>query len=269
VNPRRPPARKRLGQHFLEAAWADKVVDAIDPHPGDRFIEIGPGLGALTTRLAARVRQIIAFEVDRDLAARLRPELPPTAEVVVSDFLDVDIGRFVASGPVRVAGNLPYNVSSPILFHLLDASRRYDRLIDATIMLQLEVADRLVAEVGTKAYGVLTILTALAADVTRLLTLPPGAFRPIPKVRSAVVRLRFRPPRVQVADPVLLERLVRSVFTLRRKTLLNALRPFAESLGRDAGAALPAAAIDPGRRPETLSVEEFGRLAGVLSSAYP
>ena len=244
-------------------------MEAIAPQPADRFIEIGPGPGALTTRLAPRVQQLTAFEVDRDLAARLQPQLPRTADVVVTDFLSVDLAPFVAAVPVRIAGNLPYNISSPILFRLLEASRQHGGLIDATIMLQLEVADRLVAAPGTKDYGVLTVLTALGADVMRVLTLPPGAFRPMPKVRSAVVRLTFRPPRVVIADRPLLERLVRSVFTLRRKTMLNALRPFAGSLGRDPASALSAAAIDPGRRPETLTLEEFGRLADVLSSAYP
>lgn len=217
-------------------------------------------------RLAPRVRQLTAIEVDRDLAARLRPQLPPTADIVVADFLTVDLAPLLAAGPVRIAGNLPYNISSPILFRLLEASRQFDGLIDATIMLQLEVAERLVASVGTSDYGVLTILTSLSADVTRVLTLPPGAFRPMPRVRSAVVRLTFRPARVPVSDLPLFERLVRTVFTQRRKILLNALRPFAESIGRDAAASLSAAGIDPGRRPETLTLQEFARLARVLAA---
>ena len=256
--------RRRFGQHFLEPAWADKVVEAIAPHPDDRFLEIGPGPGALTIRLAPRVQRLTAVEVDRDLAARLRPHLPPQADVVEADFLSFDLRPLVAAGPLRIAGNLPYNISSPILFKLLAASRDPGGLVDATVMLQLEVAERLTAAVGTGDYGVLTVLTALYADVARVLTLPPGAFRPMPKVRSAVVRLSFRPSPVVVGDGALLERLVRTVFTQRRKTVLNALRPFAESLGRDPAAALSAAAVDPGVRPETLSLAAFARLADVF-----
>ena len=257
-------ARKRFGQHFLEATWADKVVEAIAPQPGDRFLEIGPGAGALTIRLAPRVQRLTAVEVDRDLAARLRSHLPPHADLVEADFLSVDLRPYVEAGPLRIAGNLPYNISSPILFKLLQASRDPGGLLDATIMLQLEVAERLTAAVGTGEYGVLTILTSLYASVSRVLTLPPGAFRPMPKVRSAVVRLTFRPSPVAVKDGPRLERLIRTLFTRRRKTVLNALRPFAESLGQDAGAALSAAAVDPGVRPETLDLASLARLADVF-----
>ncbi len=254
-------ARKRFGQHFLEPAWADKVIEAIAPRPGDRFIEIGPGPGALTLRLAPRVRRLTAIEVDRDLVARLRPRLPEQAEVVEGDFLSIDLEPYVEAGPLRIAGNLPYNISSPILFKLLAASRDSGRLIDATIMLQFEVAERLTASVGTRDYGVLTILTSLHADARQLLTLPPGAFRPQPKIRSSVVRLRFRPSPVTVRDSAALERMVRTLFTQRRKTVLNALRPFAESLGRDPRAALAAAAVDPGLRPEMLGLAALARLS--------
>ena len=240
------------------------MVEAIAPTPADRFLEIGSGAGALTLRLAPRVRRLTAVEVDRDLVARLRPRLPSNAAVVEADFLSLDLGPFVEPGPLRVAGNLPYNISSPILFKLLAASADPGGLSDATLMLQLEVAERLTGAIGTSDYGVLTILTSLHAEVTRLLTLPPGAFRPAPKVRSAVVRLAFRPAPVPVRDPALLERLVRTLFMQRRKTVLNALRPFAASLERDPRAALSAAAIDPGVRPETLDLAAFARLADVF-----
>ena len=256
--------RKRFGQHFLEPAWADKVVEVISPRPDDRFLEIGPGPGALPLRLAPLVQRLTAIEVDRELVARLRRQLPPHADVVEGDFLSIDLGPYVEEGAVRVAGNLPYNISSPILFKLLGASRHPGRIIDATIMLQLEVAERLTAEVGTADYGVLTIVSSLYAGVTRLLTLPPGAFRPVPRVRSAVVRLAFRPPPVPLRNTAQLERLVRTLFMQRRKTVLNALRPFAESLGRDARAALSAAAIDPGVRPEKLDLAALARLADVF-----
>jgi 16S rRNA (adenine1518-N6/adenine1519-N6)-dimethyltransferase len=258
---RRPPARKRFGQHFLEPAWADKVVEAIAPRPDDRFLEIGPGPGVLTTRLAPRVRELTAIEIDRDLADRLAPALPANVRIVLGDVLSVDFEAITGDGPVRVAGNLPYNISSPILFKLIGVARRTRSIPDATVMLQLEVADRLIAPVGTADYGVLAILTRLHADVTRVMTLPPGAFRPMPKVRSAVVRLAFRPPAVEIGDEPQFERLVRTIFTQRRKTMINALRPFAGPLGADPARALAVAGIDPRRRPETLDLRELARLA--------
>jgi 16S rRNA (adenine1518-N6/adenine1519-N6)-dimethyltransferase len=260
-------ARKRFGQHFLESAWADKVADACAPSPDDTFLEIGPGPGALTLRLAPRVRRLIAIEVDRDLAAALRRQTPANTEIVEADFLDTDLAPYLSSGPVRVAGNLPYNISSPILFKLLETASRHPALVDATVMLQEEVAERLIADVGTAEYGVLTILTSLGAEVTRVLSLPPGAFRPMPKVRSSVVRLRFRPAELAPHDRPLLERIVRSIFTQRRKVLSNALRPLAESLQADAKAALAAAAIDPVRRPETLTLADLARLTKALAGA--
>jgi len=137
--------RKRFAQHFLAPAWADKVVAAIAPKRSDRFLEIGPGPGILTSRLAPRVESLIAIEIDRDLAASLRPELPANASIVEGDVLKLDLSLFLSQGPLRVAGNLPYNISSPILFRLLSTARQSPLLIDATVMLQLEVADRLVA----------------------------------------------------------------------------------------------------------------------------
>jgi 16S rRNA (adenine1518-N6/adenine1519-N6)-dimethyltransferase len=242
------------------------VIDAIAPAPGDRFLEIGPGPGALTSRLAPRVARLTAIEVDRDLAARLRRTVPANTTIVQGDVLKQDLAHFAQDGPLRVAGNLPYNISSPILFQLLRAGR-LGTILDATVMLQFEVAERLTARVGTHEYGVLTILTAMAADVDHLLTLPPGAFRPPPKVRSAVVRLTFRPPPVRIADETLFERLVRTMFMQRRKMVLNSLRPLADAVGRDPARLLADAAIDPRRRPETLQLTEVARLADVIRSA--
>jgi 16S rRNA (adenine1518-N6/adenine1519-N6)-dimethyltransferase len=258
--------RKRFGQHFLAPAWADKVVQAIAPSREDRFLEIGPGPGALTARLAARAGYVTAIEIDRNLAAELRPQLPRNAEIVVGDILDVDLAPFLAAGPLRVAGNLPYNISSPILFKLLVAAKESTAIVDATVMLQLEVAERLVARPGTKEYGVLTIFMALQANVQRLLTLPPGAFRPAPRVHSAVVRITFKPSVVPAGQEALVERMVRTMFMQRRKTLLNALRPFADAAGRSSGEALAAAGIESGRRPETLTQQDLLRLASVFAS---
>jgi 16S rRNA (adenine1518-N6/adenine1519-N6)-dimethyltransferase len=260
-------AKKRFGQHFLEAAWADKLVAAIDPRPGDRFLEIGPGPGALTLRLAPRVHHVTAVEIDPAMVAGLAPRLPANVDLVQADVLDFDLKSVAADAPLRVAGNLPYNVSSPILFRLIDLYRESGRLQDATVMVQLEVAERIEAVPGTRDYGVLSILVQLHADVRRLLTLPPGAFRPVPDVRSAVLRLTFRPLPVDVPDQALFETMVRSMFTQRRKTLTNALRPFAEARGAKAAETLAAAGIDGRRRPETLQLAELAQLAAVFAGS--
>ena len=268
-------ARKRFGQHFLEPAWADKLIAAIEPGAGDRFLEIGPGPGALTLRLAPRVAHLTAVELDRDMAAALAPRLPPNVDLIEADFLQVDLSPLFGAGPLRVAGNLPYNVASPIVFRLLETARRaHDRgssspISDATIMVQREVADRIQAAPGTGDYGVLSIGVQLHADVRRLLTLPPGAFRPQPRVHSAVVRLAFRPPPVTIRDHAVFEAMVRSMFTQRRKKLVNALAAFAEARGGEAAAVLEAAGIDPGRRPETLQLTELARLADRLALTHP
>jgi 16S rRNA (adenine1518-N6/adenine1519-N6)-dimethyltransferase len=255
--------RKRFGQHFLEGAWADKVVAAIAPQPTDRVVEIGPGPGALTFRLAPRVAHLTAIEVDRDIAADLRPALPGNVDLVIANVLDVDL-RAHAEAPFRVAGNLPYNISTPILFRLIEAANARTpgpAILDATLMVQREVADRLEAVPGTGDYGVLSISVQLHADVRRLLTLPPGAFRPAPKVHSAVVRLTFRPPSVPIDDERQFEAMVRSMFTQRRKTLANALAAFAGDRGQRAADVLRGAGVDPSRRPQTLTLDELARLA--------
>jgi 16S rRNA (adenine1518-N6/adenine1519-N6)-dimethyltransferase len=257
------PARKRFGQHFLEPAWVNKLIDAVHPAGDDTFLEIGPGRGALTQPLAGRVARVIAVEIDRHLAAALASRAPSNVRTVEGDFLDIDIGAALRGAPlpVRVIGNLPYNVSSPILFRILDAADEGRTFSDATLMLQKELADRLVASPGTRDYGALAIQVALTADVERVLTLPPGAFRPPPKVTSAVVRLRFRRVDVDVGDSRIFERIVRGMFLQRRKTVLNALKPVAESLGRSSAELLEQAGVDPGRRPETLTLVEVARLS--------
>lgn len=254
--------RRRFGQHFLEPAWVARVVAAVAPAADDTVLEVGPGRGALTRPLAERAGRVIAVEIDRDLAAALPGSVPPNVRVVTGDILAIDIEALLRGEPqpVRVAGNLPYNVSSPVLFQLVRSADEGRRLRDATLMLQLEVADRLVAAPGTGDYGVLALQVGLAADVDRLFTLPPGAFRPPPAVTSALVRLRFRPP-AHAVDPAVFERLVRGMFRQRRKTLLNALTPVAATFGRSAAELLARAEIDPRRRPETLSLADVARLA--------
>lgn len=268
--PRSGRARKRFAQHFLEGPWVTKLVTAVAATSDDAILEIGPGRGAITRPLAAQAGRLLAIEVDRDLAADLDAAALPNVTVVTNDVLSVDLVPILtgwlgappsSANRIRVVGNLPYNISSPILFALLDLAARTHGVRDAMLMLQKEVADRLVAKVGTGEYGVLTVLTGLTADVTRVLSLPPGAFRPQPKVHSAVVRLTFRPAHVDIPDQQLFVRMVRTMFTQRRKTVANALKPFAVERGADAASALAAAGIDPKRRPETLQLDEMAALA--------
>ncbi len=301
--------RKRFGQHFLEPAWVRKLLDVVAPKLDDVFLEIGPGRGALTLPLAPLVRQIVAVEIDRDLAARLQRIVPGNVRIVTADFLRTDLHALLAdrfdstsrvardSAPilestgsvdslgapdpdpgarrdpdarpdsVRVVGNLPYNISSPILFRLLSAADDGRFLSDATLMLQREVADRIVAAPNTADYGVLSILVRFHSLPFLGLLLPPGAFRPPPRVSSAVVRLAFTPPTVPTEDPALLEQMVRTMFTHRRKTLTNSLREFAEAHDVQAGEELAKAGIDGSRRPETLDLPEIARLADVFASA--
>jgi 16S rRNA (adenine1518-N6/adenine1519-N6)-dimethyltransferase len=274
-------ARKRFGQHFLERPWADKLVAGLQVAPDDVFLEIGPGLGALTRPLAETGVPIRAVEVDRDLAATLGEWAPPTLTIVTGDFLALDDAGVLppGDGPVRIVGNLPYNLSSPILFRILALARATGRVRDAVVMLQREVADRVVAGPGTGDYGPLAVMLGLFADRTRVLSLPPGAFRPAPKVHSSVVRLVFRPPPVPVARFDAVDRVVRTAFQQRRKTLANALRPLLDRAiasapvegaaislrsPADLAAVLSGAGIEPTRRPETLTPAEFVHLADAL-----
>jgi 16S rRNA (adenine1518-N6/adenine1519-N6)-dimethyltransferase len=268
-------ARKRFGQHFLEPVWVDKVIKAIAPQADQDFVEIGPGPGALTRPLAQRARSVTAFEIDRDLAAALEGDAIPNVTVVEGDFLERSTSAFVLRtsdfvlrpSTFRVAGNLPYNVASAIMFKLVELHAAGVPLVDATVMLQREVADRLVAAPGSKEYGVLSILIQHRADVETVLKLPAGAFRPPPRVLSSLVRLRFRGPQPAVKDEAIFARLVQAVFTRRRKTMANALLALdGSNLAATRPAdALAAAELDGTRRPETLSIAEFVRLADAYS----
>jgi len=215
------------------------------------------------------VGRVVAFEIDRDLAFDLRENAPPNLAIVEGDFLDLTADR-VRNGleheggvpaRVRVAGNLPYNVASPMLFKLIELYRDGIPLVDATVMLQREIADRLVASPGTREYGVLSVLVRHGADVKRLLSLPPGAFRPAPNVHSAVVRLQFHPDEPPARDELVFERLTQAIFTRRRKTLANALLAYPPSSGVRVAEVLRHAGLDGRRRPETLEIAELVRLA--------
>ena len=271
--------RKRFGQHFLAATWVQKIMDAIAPQPSDSFLEIGPGTGALTRPLAAAGRPVLAVEIDRHLAAKLAAEMPPNVTIVSGDVLELDLVGILSGllpqrvpgdlGPdaslrrVRVVGNLPYYITGPILFRLIEWHRHHSCFADATLMVQREVADRLTARAGTKAYGTFGILVGRHANIERLLELPPGAFKPPPKVRSTLLRVTFTPPVVRVADERTFERLTKALFSQRRKTLSNALKQFHQQ-GADA---LAKSGLDGRRRPETLSPAELARLSDLLTVA--
>jgi 16S rRNA (adenine1518-N6/adenine1519-N6)-dimethyltransferase len=276
--PHRP--RKRFGQHFLSKKWAAKVLQAINPQPGDVFLEVGPGQGALTMLLAATGAPIVAVEVDRDLIADLSTRVPPNVTLVAGDILKTDVVPYLtgmqpsrppgtpvdASQPkrrYRLVGNLPYNLSTPILFKLIEWHQQHGLFADAVIMLQLEVAERLAAKPGTKAWGALSLYLKLHSDSTILLRLPPGAFSPPPKVNSAIARLTFHAPTVKIADEKLFDQFVQRMFSLRRKTLHNVLK----SIDKHAPPVLAEAGIDPMRRPETLSLTEIARIVELLAIA--
>ena len=266
--------RKRFGQHFLEPSWVSKVVAAIAPNPCDIFIEIGPGRGAITRPLAAAARHVLAFEIDRDLARDLRGTAIPNLTVVEADFLRVTAERLRAEllpigagpGPVRVAGNLPYNVASPILFKLVELYASDLPVLDGSVMVQREVADRLAARPGSGQYGVLSVSVQQWADVRRLLALPPGAFRPAPQVHSAVVRLMFHRPLPAPRDQSIFEAVTAAIFTRRRKTLANALRAYGDA-SLTPNQALARTGLHAQRRPETLTIAELVQLADAYSGA--
>jgi 16S rRNA (adenine1518-N6/adenine1519-N6)-dimethyltransferase len=253
-------ARKRFGQHFLhDRGIVARILDALDPQPEDVLVEIGPGLGALTRPLLARVPHLHGVELDRDLAARLRTEFPAMQLTVhEADALDFDFRPLAPAGKkLRVVGNLPYNISTPLLFHLLDQSAV---IHDMLFMLQKEVVDRMRAAPGGKDYGRLTIMLQWRCAVEKLFDVAPGAFTPPPRVESSIVRLvPHAVPPVTVRDPERFALIVKAAFAHRRKTLRNNL----SGLVNDSG--FSTAGIDPGRRAETLSLEEFARLANLSS----
>jgi 16S rRNA (adenine1518-N6/adenine1519-N6)-dimethyltransferase len=270
-----PRARKRFGQHFLEPVWAEKVIAAIAPSPTDTFIEIGPGPGVMTRMLHTSAARVVAYEIDRDMVEHLhRLDLPRVA-IREGDFLDVTGDQIRADlsgaghglGLARVAGNLPYNAASPILVRLVDLAAAGAPLRDASVMLQREVADRLLASPGSKDYGVLTVVVTHGAQVERLLQLPAGAFRPVPKVQSTLVRLTFHPPAPGVTDLAAFRAMTQALFSRRRKTLLNALRAYPPALARGANGVLAHLGLDPVRRPETLSVAELAALSNLLAGS--
>jgi 16S rRNA (adenine1518-N6/adenine1519-N6)-dimethyltransferase len=254
--------RKRLGQHFLaDPLVARRIVELAGLQASERVVEIGPGLGALTEFLVQQASEVCLIEVDPDLAGRLRRRYEPSAHVHVieADVLTVDFPALIGpQHPAVVVANLPYNIAAPVLQRLLAAHGCFTRMV---LMLQREVVERLRARPGGKEYGALSIFTQFAACVRPGFRVGPAAFVPRPRVDSEVIIIEpYGQPPVQVADVALFRRLVRTVFNQRRKQLGNSLR----ALCSDPGAVLSALHMDPTRRPETLSIEEFAALSNAL-----
>lgn len=257
MQPHRP--RKRFGQNFLRAPHVvERILAAAELAPGDRVVEIGPGLGALTDRLLASGVEVAAFEVDRDLAAALRARAAARLTVYEGDVLKAQWPTLLPAPPYKLVANLPYNISSQVLFKILDHRGLFGRLV---LMFQKEVGDRLLAAPATSDYGILSVLVQNWYEVERVVKVPPGSFFPPPKVESVV--LRFDPrlrPLAPVADEAAFRRLVKAVFAQRRKTLRNGLL----GAGYEAAAidrALAALALAPTIRGETLTIEQMARLA--------
>jgi 16S rRNA (adenine1518-N6/adenine1519-N6)-dimethyltransferase len=249
-------ARKRFGQHFLtDHSVLDAIVRAIDPQPGEPLVEIGPGLGALTDPLVACCKQLTVVELDRDLAARLRKR--PELTVIEADVLKVDFAALAASmgHKLRVVGNLPYNISSPILFHLLDAA---EHIADQHFMLQKEVVDRMAAGPGSKTFGRLSVMLQWRYEIESLFDVPPEAFDPPPRVDSAVVRMvpLAVPPAI---DRTLLGELVTAAFSQRRKLLRHSLGRWLTERGSEPGN------FDLLRRAEEVPVADYLALAAAIA----
>ncbi len=256
-----PRAKKKFGQHFLtDRHYIDRIVSAIQPMHNDVMIEIGPGPGALTRPLLGQLDHLHAVEIDRDLAAALRGEFDEAAVTLhEQDVLAFDFS--VLGGRFRCVGNLPYNISTPFLFHL---GTYADQLIDGTFMLQKEVVDRMVAPPDSADYGRLSVMLQYRFAMTRLFIVPPGAFTPPPKVDSAIVRMSpLAADRLQARDETRFAAIVTAGFGQRRKTLGNTLKPFmnADQISN--------CGIDPKRRAETLSVAEFVALADAIAGNAP
>ena len=259
--PRAHQPRKRFGQHFLhDPSVIRRLLAAIDPRPGQRLVEIGPGPGALTVPLLQRLGNLDVIELDRDLVTALAERCLDLGELRIHpvDALRFDFRTLAGPGErLRIVGNLPYNISTPLLFRFLDAAAH---IRDMTLMLQREVVERMAASPGTRTYGRLTVMLAARCRVEKLFLVRAGAFSPPPKVESAVVRVvPYAKPPFDPGDWSLFERIVRAGFTARRKTLRNALRGLADA------STIEAAGLDPRARPDTLSPADYAQLSSHLA----
>jgi 16S rRNA (adenine1518-N6/adenine1519-N6)-dimethyltransferase len=260
---RHPPALKKFGQHFLsDEKILSAIVDALAPGPNDTVVEIGPGRGSLTDILAARSKRVIAVEIDRALAKLLRDRYAdrPNVEIVEGDFLEADLGG-AAGDDFLLIGNVPYNITTPIVFRALEPPMPKR----SVFLVQREVAERMAAREDTESYGALSVNVAAVASVEQVLTVPASAFRPPPKVESAVVRLT---PRVRPLVP--LDQLpafrvfVQAAFGLRRKQMQRVLRTARGLSSERAAATLDRAGIEQAARPEVLSPEKFAELFALI-----
>jgi 16S rRNA (adenine1518-N6/adenine1519-N6)-dimethyltransferase len=253
------PPKKQLGQHFLtDRNVIAQILLAIDPRPGERLVEIGPGQGAITLPLLKQHHALTVIEFDRDLITPLAIAAEGLGDLTIvhKDVLLVDFGKLAGDEPIRLVGNLPYNISTPILFHVMEHA---EGIVDMHFMLQKEVVDRMAAAPGSKVYGRLSVMLQALCEVEPLFDVPPAAFRPPPKVDSAVVRLRPKPAaEIGINDSGLFERVVREAFGMRRKTLRNALQNVCEA------AAIEAAGIRPDLRAEQVEVAGFIKLSNFL-----
>ncbi|HYQ72340.1 MAG TPA: 16S rRNA (adenine(1518)-N(6)/adenine(1519)-N(6))-dimethyltransferase RsmA [Gammaproteobacteria bacterium] len=254
--------RKRFGQNFLhDPAVIGRIIATISPSGSEQLVEIGPGQGAITLPLLQQAGRLSVVELDRDLVGPLQARCADLGELIVynADALRFDFCKLAETAPLRIIGNLPYNISTPLLFHLL---AQHDCIHDMHFMLQKEVVERMAATPGSRQYGRLSVMLQYRCKVTHLFNIGPGAFSPPPKIKSAFVRLEpYAHPPVQVIDEGVFEQLVRQAFSQRRKTLRNALHGMLEA------EAISALGIDPAARAETLAVGDFATLANRVATA--
>ncbi len=263
-NPLAHKARKRFGQNFLtDAHVIERIVKAINPKPGQRVVEIGPGLGALTTQLLPLCHDMDVIELDRDIIPKLRVVCATLGRLTIHacDVLAFDFNTlYTGNKPIKLVGNLPYNISTPIMFHLL----KHEHIISEMIfMVQKEVAERITATPGGKSYGRLSIMLQYHCETQHLFTVPPHAFSPAPKVDSAIIRLVPHSELPHKAENVkLFSRIVTQAFSQRRKTLRNTLKGIVDA------ELWSKTDIDPGLRPETISIHQFVQLSNLLSKHH-
>jgi 16S rRNA (adenine1518-N6/adenine1519-N6)-dimethyltransferase len=259
--------KKRFGQHFLDDSnILNKVIRAAQVGKEDVVLEVGPGLGEMTLALARQVRRVIAVEIDSKLVTILRKKTEdlPNVEVVQRDILKIDFNQFLKKEghPIKVVANLPYQISTPLLFRFIESREVFHSF---TLMLQKEVAERMVASTGRKEYGRLSVFVQLLSDVSILFLIKPSAFFPPPKVESAVVHMVWKEkPMIETNREEWVKRVVKACFGYRRKTLINALRHSELSLPESIESRMEKIGIDPRRRPQTLTIQEFASLAEVL-----
>nr|HDN00380.1 ribosomal RNA small subunit methyltransferase A [Deltaproteobacteria bacterium] len=264
-----PLPKSSLGQNFLvHHGTIETIIELSGIRPGDKVVELGAGLGAMTTELSKKAAGVIALEIDERLInwVREKRSLPENVELRHSDILKVSFQGLAEEmgGALNIIGNLPYNISSQVVFRLIEERDYINR---ATLMFQKEVAERLISSPGSKHYGILSVITGYCADIARLMDIPPGLFRPRPKVTSTLVQMEFRKPSIVAVDFAFFKDVVRQAFQKRRKKLINALKGLASFSQDEILHSLEICGIDPGYRAEVLSIEDFVSLSNTLARA--